>query len=226
MAPSTHTPDQIAAEYQSKVYRVERLDVKATSTGSGVLLANDSRRGLIATSRRAIALGLDLKKGMTVEVKNATQLQAKTATVAAIHKNLDLALLVIDTENAVPDAVSVARQDRLRDGEAAVAMGYPLGLQLNTTPGIISNHRGDDGLVWTNCPMSPGNSGGPLFLQRRGLLAGLNSESAAKGQSMNGAVPAEQIIVSLQEGHIDNWVWNSELRDDVLRLVARVRLEN
>ena len=118
------------------------------------------------------------------------------------------------------------RQDRLRDGEAAVAMGYPLGKHLSTTTGIISNHRGDSGLVWTNCPISPGNSGGPLFLQRGGLLAGLNTESFVKGQNFNGAVPAEQIVSALHEGRTDNWVWDPELRDDVLRLAKSVPLSD
>ncbi len=239
---ATYSPDQVASRYGNKVYRIEYSDGKSTRTGSAILLANDNRRGLIATSLHVIAPDFvedakgraarkllsdnSLKKGISVEVTNSLQLQAKKANVAAFHKDLDLALLIIETDNAPTDAIHVARQDSMRDGEAAVAIGYPLGVQLNTTPGIISNSRGDGGLVWTTCPISPGNSGGPLFLQRRGLLAGLNTESLVKGQSLNGAVPAEQIVGALREGRTDNWIWEPQLRDNVLRLAAIVPLED
>jgi S1-C subfamily serine protease len=232
-----HTPDQIASEYRDQVYRIEYSTPKETNTGSAILLATDGRRGLIATNLHVIAPDMveeaagrlgrkllsenDLKKGVLVEVKNPSQLQAKKANVAAFHRDLDLALVVVEMDNATrPGAIAIARQDRLHDGEAAVAMGYPLGKQLNTTPGVISNHRGDSGMVWTTCPISPGNSGGPLFVQRGGLLAGLNTGSFVKGQNFNGAVPAEKIVGDLREGRTDNWVWEPELRDDVVRLAG------
>jgi S1-C subfamily serine protease len=238
--PTTHTPDQISAEYRDRVYRVEYTEGKVTYTGSAILLANDSRRGLMATNLHVVDAELmkdnvksaarkllpesSIDKKWTVEVSNPSQLHAKKANVAAFHRDLDLALLLIESDNAPPDAVRVARQDKLHDGEAAVAMGYPLGVQLNTTPGIISNHRGESGQVWTTCPISPGNSGGPLFLQRGGLLAGLNSGTFVKGQNFNGAVPAEQIVSALREGRTDNWVWAAELREDVIRLAKMVPL--
>jgi serine/threonine protein kinase len=240
--PATHTPEQISAEYQNKVYRVERSDGKKTVQGSGILLANDARRGLIATNLHVIAPEMveddkgrfvrkllsdnSVKKGFTAEVKNPSQLQAKKANIAAYHKDLDLALLLVEMDNAPPDAVRVARQDKIRDGEAAVAMGYTLGTQLSTTPGIVSSHRGESGQVWTTCPVSPGSCGGPLFLQRGGLLAGLTCESFVKGgQNLNGAVPAEQIVSALREGRTESWVWEPELREDVVRLAKMVPLE-
>ncbi|HEX5272568.1 MAG TPA: GYF domain-containing protein [Gemmataceae bacterium] len=238
--PGDHSPAVIREEYGGKVYKVEHSDAKVTIQGSGIMLANDSRRGLLATNLHVIMPGLveeiegkmarkmlpdnALKKRVTAEVQSTAQLNTKKAVLAAIHKDLDLALLLVEMDNARPENLSVARQDHIHDGEAAVAMGYPLGLPLNTTTGVITNHRGESGMVWTNCSISPGNSGGPLFLQRGGLLAGLNTGFIPKGQNVNSAVPAEQIVGALGEGRTDSWVWEPELREDVVRLAKMVRL--
>jgi S1-C subfamily serine protease len=230
--PETHTPETIAAEYKDKVYILESRAGK----GSGILLANSQRRGLIATNLHVINPKLQedkvlkrvvpdgIKDTLTVEVKNPSQLNTKKANLAAFHRDLDLALLVLEMDNAQPDAVAVVRQKSLRDGESAVAIGFPLGIQPSTTNGIISNPRGESGLVWTTCPISPGNSGGPLFIQRNGLLAGLNTGSFVDGQNFNGAVPAEQIVFALREGHTSDWVWKQELKDDVVELAKKVPL--
>ncbi|HEX5272567.1 MAG TPA: protein kinase, partial [Gemmataceae bacterium] len=225
----THSPDRIAGEYQDRVYRVEHTGEKGSVQGSGVLLANDGRRGLIATSVTVIAPELadklegkmarkllsdnSLAKGMTADVQPPSQLQVKKASVAALHKDLDVALLLVDLDGARPGHLAVARQDGIHDGEKAVAMGYQMGKQLTTTPGVISNHRGELGLVWTNCPTGPGSSGGPLFLERRGLLAGFNVGSFERGQNVNGAAPADQVITDLQNGRGDGWLWQAELRE-------------
>ena len=130
--------------------------------------------------------------------------------------------------NVEPDAVPVIRKHRLRDGESAVALGYPLGQPFNVTSGLISSTGGERGLVWTTCSISPGNSGGPLFLQRQALLAGLNTLimigdlPPGIAQNLNGAEPAEELVVPLQAGRTEKWVWASDLRERVLELVKMV----
>src|SRR5262249_50013806 len=115
------------------------------------------------------------------------------ATVRPLIRDNDLALLVLDLDNVTPDAVPVIRKHRLRDGEAAVALGYPLAQPFSVTTGVISSTAGESGAVWTTCPISSGN-GGPLFLQRRGMLAGLNTFAKDRpgqvAQNLNGAEPA------------------------------------
>jgi pSer/pThr/pTyr-binding forkhead associated (FHA) protein len=248
------TPDVLASKYRDRVYfikyaqlvKVSPKEVKAVgSTGSGILVANSKTRGLIATNlhvlnealvdnrtlRKVTPESIPKELPFPLEVKSPAQLNFKPARWAAFHRELDMALLLVEMENATPGAVPIIRQDALRDGEPAVAIGYPLGRQLATTTGVISNPRGDaDGLVYTSCAISSGNSGGPLFIQRRGRLAGLNtfalSRMGATAQNFNGAVPGEEIVGPLQQGRTDNWVWAPDLKHAVLELARMVPLKD
>jgi S1-C subfamily serine protease len=133
-------------------------------------------------------------------------------------------------ENVTPDTVPVIRKHRLRDGEAAVALGYPLAQPFSVTAGVISSTAGESGAVWTTCPISSGNSGGPLFLQRGGLLAGLNTfargREGAIAQNLNGAEPAEELVGPLQAGRTEKWIWAPDLKDIVTELVKLVPLRD
>ncbi len=80
----------------------------------------------------------------------------------------------------------------LRVGHFVVAAGYPLNLQLNATFGIVSTvdmtlYRPDripvDGLIVTQAPMHPGNTGGPL-VTLDGAVAGVNGIPWSHGMSL------------------------------------------
>jgi len=69
-------------------------------------------------------------------------------------------------------------------GETALALGGPLGLRFTVTEGIISHpNRTDmgyptpDGVHQTDAAVNPGNSGGPLVVERNGryVVAGMNT---------------------------------------------------
>lgn len=69
-------------------------------------------------------------------------------------------------------------------GETALALGGPLGLRFTVTEGIISRPNRDDtgfptrdGVHQTDAAVNPGNSGGPLVVERGGryVVAGMNT---------------------------------------------------
>ncbi len=76
-------------------------------------------------------------------------------------------------------------------GVAVEAIGHPSGLEFSITRGIISavreipsssrSGRGDILLIQTDTPLSPGNSGGPLYLRDR--VVGVNSWKIAGEKS-------------------------------------------
>jgi S1-C subfamily serine protease len=230
------TAEEITENYREWVYSI-RTD---TSLGSGILLANKGKRGLIATNLHVISPALDdkleLKKifadqvvKINVSVKNPTQLNYAQARVAAIHRRLDLALLINEL-SAEEYGVRVIRQRSLKQGEAAVALGNPRALEFFTSNGVISSTSGEMGYIWTTCPLSSGNSGGPLILSRRGLLAGINTiassgQQPGVTQNLNGAVPAEEIIMSLRNKQSDNWIWAPDLKELTFDLAELVILE-
>jgi S1-C subfamily serine protease len=229
--PATLSAEQLSDRYKEKVYFIST----SQGTGSGILIANSKTRGLIATNLHVLDSGLmdhpearrlmrenAIKKSATVEVKTPSQVTARPARLAALHRDNDLALLIVEMDKAAPDAVPIVRKNRLKDGELAVALGYPRGLDYKVSPGAISGTSGELGAVWTTCPISPGNSGGPLFLQRQGLLAGLNTFNLRDSQNLNGAEPAEELVVPIKEGRTDKWIWASDLKYDVVELAKLV----
>ncbi|HEV3079921.1 MAG TPA: GYF domain-containing protein [Gemmataceae bacterium] len=229
---SAATAEEITAAFKHRVFLVKTSD----KTGSGILIANNRGRGLIVTNRHVITpvAGADAALRAAdvlfrdVSIKNPDQITAKTCRVAAYHHRLDLALLIAESESLKPSSVAIVRQKDLRQGEPAVALGSPLGLEYFTSPGVISSTRGEHGFIWTTCPINKGNSGGPLFLARHGLLAGITTIDlqALGGQNLGGCVPAEEVIDSLQRRQLEAWEWRHEYKDTTLELADLVPLED
>jgi S1-C subfamily serine protease len=234
--------EEITRAYKARIYTVKAPAARELiSTGSGILIANNKTRGLVATNLHVISPQIDNLKQLQslltaqlpkleVAVKNPTQLNFKRARVAALHRNVDLALLIIEVEAEKPSSIPILRKRALHQGEGAVALGNPLDLEFFTSNGVISSTSGEGGLIWTSCPISSGNSGGPLFINRRGVLVGINTLSLrpkqGEAQNVNGAVPAEEIVDSVHRRLADNWVWAMDLKDDVLELADMVPLED
>ncbi|MGN1304402.1 MAG: S1C family serine protease [Oscillospiraceae bacterium] len=95
----------------------------------------------------------------------------------------DLAVIKIDAGNVRLSPAELGDSNSLVEGETAVAIGNPLGLELygSTTCGIISAlgrtitvSGYEMTLIQTDAAINPGNSGGPL-LNCRGEVIGINS---------------------------------------------------
>jgi S1-C subfamily serine protease len=227
------TPQQITEEYRQRVYAIRA----GSSLGSGILVASKNKRGLIVTNVHVVAPELEanpeLKRilaakipKLDVLVKNPTQLSYAPARIAALHRSLDAALVISEVDSGKSIALTVARQKRLKQGESAVALGNPQGLEFFTSSGIISSTSGEEGYIWTTCPISGGSSGGPLFLSRHGLLAGINTLSVVgRAQNLNGSIPAEEIVSSLRSRQTDNWIWSHDLRELAYELSELIRME-
>jgi S1-C subfamily serine protease len=207
--PKVADAQQITATYKSRVAFVQigftttenhflwQETVEGGGCGSGILLANDRSRGVVLTNHHVIdpmyAGHASNIGGLAIRLKLASEDDWCPAKIAAIHRSLDLALITVERPFKTRGAVRVAGHRLLQQGEPVVALGNPLGVfEFVTTEGIVSK-LGEDAVL-TSCPISPGNSGGPLILKRRGLVAGINSWQfgvAERGQNLNGAVLAE-----------------------------------
>jgi len=76
-------------------------------------------------------------------------------------------------------------------GSRAYVIGAPKGYGFSIADGLISQMRNVDGIkqYQVSCPISGGNSGGPL-LNQRGEVIGITSWSKTDAQNLNFAVPA------------------------------------
>ncbi|MCM1022491.1 MAG: trypsin-like peptidase domain-containing protein [Prevotella sp.] len=110
------------------------------------------------------------------------------AEIVGSDENTDLALLKIDADGLIPAVLG--NSDELKLGERALTLGYPLGLGLSASGGMISGLEKEvtaelSGggtvtmtLIQTDASINPGNSGGPL-LNGKGEVIGITSSKIA-----------------------------------------------
>jgi serine protease Do len=111
------------------------------------------------------------------------------ATVVGTDKNSDLAVLQVNVPKELLHPVTIGDSNSLKVGETVVAIGYPFGLDITMTKGIISGlartipvGNGTAGqtaftipdLIQTDAPINPGNSGGVL-LNENGEVVGITN---------------------------------------------------
>jgi putative serine protease PepD len=138
------------------------------------------------------------------------------ARVVGTDSSSDLAVLKVNPAQAPKlVALPLADSDQVQVGDAAIAIGFPLGLDKTATAGIVSglgreikapNGFTIDEVIQTDAPINPGNSGGPL-LDDRGRVIGVNSQIATAGSAGNVgigfAVPSNtvrEVVPRLERG--------------------------
>jgi S1-C subfamily serine protease len=102
----------------------------------------------------------------------------------------------------------VARAEQLKDGESIFVIGHPQDLRFTLSTGIIS--RKDQNLLQISAPVSPGNSGGPLF-SAHGQLDGIVTSMVDKNlspnaENLNFAVRADALL------EIAGWTFSGDGR--------------
>ncbi len=102
------------------------------------------------------------------------------------------------------------RTDLPRQGETALALGSPLGLENTVTAGIVSavgrelpqqSSGSAAGLIQTDAPISPGNSGGAL-VDGHGNLIGINEiyiPPGAGAVSLGFAIPSVTVVDAVDQ---------------------------
>ena len=157
--------------------------------GSGFIF--DSK-GLILTNSH-VAFG---RQALYVSMDDGTVLPAKLIGADPIF---DIAVIEIPKpeHGTLPTAV-LGDSDKIRVGEAVIAIGNPLGLDQTVTRGIVSGLNRilpetplslSEPLIQTDAPINPGNSGGPL-LNRCGEVIGINSAIIPNAQNIGFAIPS------------------------------------
>ncbi|MBQ8569069.1 MAG: trypsin-like peptidase domain-containing protein [Oscillospiraceae bacterium] len=142
-----------------------------------------------------------------------------TAEIIGTDADSDLAVLKIDAEGL--SAAEFGNSDNLPMGSRAVAIGYPMGLGLSVSEGIISGLNRELSveltsggsasmtLIQTDAAINPGNSGGPL-INGSGQVVGITSSKLASSsvEGLGFAIPitdAMPLINDLMnQGYVSN----------------------
>jgi serine protease Do len=143
----------------------------STSTGTGIIMSQD---GYIITNYHVVSTANQITVLLTDETEYA-------ASVVGGDETSDLMVLKIDAENLTP--AEFGDSDQMEVGDAVVAIGDPLGIELRgtMTNGIICGIKRDVSvedrtmtLMQTNAALNSGNSGGPL-VNMMGQVIGINT---------------------------------------------------
>ena len=116
------------------------------------------------------------------------------ADVIARHTTLDLVLLWMPRHSGKMEfAQPIAPA---KEGESIFVIGHPEGLKFTLSTGIIS--RMEESLLQITAPISPGNSGGPVY-DPQGNLIGVVNETVDKSikpnaENINFAVNAQALL--------------------------------
>lgn len=150
-------------------------------TGTGIII---SESGNIVTNAHVIQ---NVCENDTMRAENVRAVLSDeseySAEIIGADTPSDLAVININADNVQLFPAELGDSDSLVEGETAVAIGNPLGLELygSTTCGIISAlgrtitvSGYEMTLIQTDAAINPGNSGGPL-LNCRGEVIGINS---------------------------------------------------
>jgi serine protease Do len=204
--PATQVAD-VVAKVQASVVRivvVHQLDGAATDSdkdaaaevlpaihvGSGFVI---DPSGLIATNRHVV----EQAASIFVYTPDGARFRAE---LVGMTVKADIALIRIHTGTKLP-AVSFADSDKVRVGDAAVAIGSPYGLSNTVTAGVVSAVDRDifdspfDDYIQTDAAINHGNSGGPLF-NLAGQVIGMNTALYGPTSGSSGlgfAIPANDL---------------------------------
>jgi putative serine protease PepD len=207
------TPDKSrpAPTIEGRVYQAAGAGVVSVqagaASGTGFVVRSD---GTIVTNAHVVA------GSETAQVRFKDNDRRVDAEVLGTDPSSDLAVLRVDPGDAGGiHPLALADSDRVRVGDAVVAIGHPFGLDRTATAGIVSgvgrhiqapNGFEIDEVIQTDAAINPGNSGGPL-LDTRGRVVGVNSQIATAGSGGNVgigfAIPANtvrEIVPRLSRG--------------------------
>ncbi len=139
--------------------------------GAALILQSDSHGYLLATARH-VADGPDWqsKHGPQKVMVSDGMNGWAGAQLVARHKRHDMAILWLPRHSGdVPFRQPVAQYSSVQVGEKIYVIGHPEGLNFSVSNGIVSRTPGDD-VIQVSAPVSPGNSGGPLYDEFGNLL--------------------------------------------------------
>ena len=157
------------------------VSLHGTSTGSGFLV---DARGDIVTSYRVIA-GAQRDGGVTVTFEN-DRAAPRNASVIAVDAAHDVAILRVAPSQLPPvDPLQLGPSTIVRVGDAALAIGNPLGVGGTFVNGIVSalqprivaaNGQRIDNVIQTDLTLFVGDEGSPLLSANTGKVIGINAE--------------------------------------------------
>lgn len=146
--------------------------ISLSATGSGFFI---SKEGYVATNAHVIKGGSSYEITVVNDSFISIKYRAKAILIDEIN---DVAILKIEDENFTGiEEVPYSITTKTEIGEKVFTIGYPLssvmGNNYKVSNGIINSNTGikdDVRYLQISTPIQPGNSGGPLFNEKRNIV--------------------------------------------------------
>lgn len=146
-------------------------------SGTGFIIGD-----LIVTNSHVVS-------GLKEVVISAKKIKRSIAKVVYDDAYFDLAFISFDFK--IPQNPLLLSTKSVEDGDAAIAIGHPYGLNYSATEGIVSKASriyGELEYVQIDAAINPGNSGGPL-LNTNGEVIGVNTFIIQDSNNLGFALP-------------------------------------
>jgi S1-C subfamily serine protease len=188
-------------EYGSAVVRSTNTDDDAPKQGTCFVI--DSK-GYLLTNAHVV----EGRKEITINGIDGDFVTKYGATVVAIDKSCDLALLKVSNKNVVfKNPPYSIRSYGIAQAEKVYALGFPvaraMGEEVKVTEGIISAKTGignDVSNYQISAAVNPGNSGGPLIDEKGNLIGVIYAKSTV----------AESAGYAIKAGYVETFLKNVE----------------
>lgn len=185
----------------TSVSRDNMFAIPQETQGVGTGIIVDSN-GYILTNSHVVSDG-DATK-VNVLFSDGSDIDGK---VIWYDSQMDLAIVKVDKTGLT--AAELGDSDDVEVGDISIAIGNPLGLDLqkSVTQGIISGldrtistsqSTNMTGLIQTDASINSGNSGGPL-LNEKGQVIGINTAKASQGEGLGFAIPINTAKTIIEE---------------------------
>lgn len=167
--------------------------------GAAMILHADSHGYLLATARHvADGEGWRTRTGAQKVMVSVGMDGWAAAQVVGRHKRLDVALLWLERHFGEGEFTQpVATYNSLQTGEKIFVIGHPEGLNFSVSNGIISRTPGNE-VLQVSAPVSPGNSGGPVYDEFGNLLGIVTSKVARsmepEAENLNFAISTDALL--------------------------------
>jgi len=210
---STFSGKDIAAEFSRMVIAIhktgiERIANNAKIFGAGVIV-NASEAGCLILTSKHVVVAVSYCQDKNTLVKISLQdNQEATAQVVGMHLTLDLSLLWVGREgDGTEFQQSVRSYNTIDIGETVFVIGHPEGLEFSISNGLVAQKRNEE-LIQISAPVSPGNSGGPVYDDHGNLIgivqSSFDKEKLPNAENLNFAVRADVLFNS------DTWSLTEE----------------
>ncbi len=192
-APAQADPFSFFFQGQGFQRQMPRSMPPQQGSGTGFVISAD---GYIVTNRHVVDDATNVK----VNFPKGKVLEAK---VIGSGQSLDIALLKVEAHDLQP--LQIGDSDKIRIGDAVLALGFPLQLGFSVTSGIVSGIGRDmrteldvASYIQTDADITFGNSGGPL-VNTKGEVIAINTMIVSRGETYGFSIPSKLFMNSIDQ---------------------------